>query len=201
MSSGFILDIFAHVLEQYLTYPVNAKLQDRFAESILQTLIEDGPVVLKEPENYEARSNIMLSASMAMNGFLRAGVPMDWASHMISHEITSLTGMAHARALAIVIPTYLNYCKENKREKLFQYGRRVWNLDSDNADYMIEMALKRTKEFFESLGFATNLKAYNIGAKEVDKIVKQLISHQMIKLGELRNITPESVRKMMLINI
>ena len=196
-----ILDIFAHVLEQYLTYPVNAKLQDRFAESILQTLIEDGPVVLKEPENYEARSNIMLSASMAMNGFLRAGVPMDWASHMISHEITSLTGMAHARALAIVIPMYLNYCKENKREKLLQYGRRVWNLDSDNADYMIEMALKRTKEFFESLGFATNLKAYNIGAKEVDKIVKQLISHQMIKLGELRNITPESVRKMMLINI
>lgn len=196
-----ILDTFAHVLEQYLTVPVNAKLQDRFAESILQTLIEDGHIALKEPQNYEARSNIMLCSTMAMNGFLRAGVPMDWAAHMISHELTALTGIAHARALAVIIPLYLNYCRESKRLKLLQYAKRVWNIDTDNENKAIDAVLQKTTSFFETLGFKTKLSDYSIGQKEIEKIVKQLVSHQMIKLGEFRAITPEDVKKMMLINI
>lgn len=189
-----ILDIFVHVLEQYLTIPVNGKLQDRFAESILQTLIEEAPVVLKEPANYEARSNVMLSAAMAMNGFLRAGVPMDWASHMISHEISSLIGIPHARALAVVVPPYLNYCREAKKEKLLQYGKRVWEISEPSEDKCVELALKKTLEFFEMLGFKTSLKDYGISNKEIEKIVKQLASHKMVKLGENRSITPEVVR-------
>lgn len=189
-----ILDIFVHVLEQYLTYPVNGKLQDRFAEGILKTLIEDAPVLMKEPDNYEARSNIMISASMAMNGFLRAGVPMDWATHMISHEITSLIGIPHARALAIVLPPYLNYCCESKKEKILQYGRRVWEIYGVSEKECIELALRKTTEFFKTLGFKTSLKDYGIGFKEIEKIVKQLISHKMVKLGENRNITPDVVK-------
>ena len=189
-----ILDIFVHVLEQYLTIPANGKLQDRFAEGILRTLIEEAPVVLKEPDNYEARSNIMLSAAMAMNGFLRAGVPMDWASHMISHEITSLIGIPHARALAVVIPPYLSYCKEAKKEKLLQYGKRVWDIYDSPEDKCVELVLKKTTEFFEMLGFKTSLKDYGINNKDIEKIVKQLASHKMVKLGENRSITPEVVR-------
>ena len=188
-----ILDTFVHVLEQYLTYQVNAKLQDRFAESILTTLIEDGPVAMNEPENYEARSNLMLSSSMAMNGFLRAGVPMDWATHMISHEITSLFGITHARALAIVIEPYLNYCKEKKFQKLLQYSRRVWNIYEADENKAIDASIKMTMDFFKSLGFKTKLSDYDLTDKDVEKITKQLISHRMVKLGENRDITPEAV--------
>ena len=188
-----ILDTFIHVLEQYLTVNVNAKLQDRFSESILLTLIEDGPMALKEPENYEVRSNIMLCSTMAMNGFLRAGVPMDWAMHMISHEITSLLGIPHARALAILIEPYLNYFRNQKHDKLLQYSKRVWNIFEDNEEKCIDLALRKTLDFFHSLGFKTKLSDYGITKKEIEKLAKLLISHQMIKLGENRNITPEIV--------
>lgn len=193
-----ILDTFVHVLEQYLTVPVNAKLQDRFAESILCTLLEDGPIAIKEPTNYEARSNLMLSSCMAMNGFLRAGVPMDWAMHMISHEITALFGIPHARALAILIEPYFNYCKNMKYEKLLQFSRRVWNIYDIDTEKSIYLAISNTIEFFRNIGFKTKLSDYNIGRKEIDKIIKQLISHQMIKLGENRKITPEVVREILL---
>lgn len=188
-----IVDTFVHVLEQYLTYPVNAKLQDRFAESILTTLIEDGPIAMKEPQNYEARSNLMLSSSMAMNGFLRAGVPMDWATHMISHEITSLFRIPHARALAVVIEPYLNYCKEKKFQKLLQFAERVWNILESDKNKAVELAIEKTMAFFRSLGFKTKLSDYNLTDKEVEKIAKQLVSHRMVKLGENRDITPEAV--------
>ena len=188
-----ILDTFIHVLEQYLTVSVNAKLQDRFAESILLTLIEDGPLALKEPENYEVRSNLMLCSTMAMNGFLRAGVPMDWAMHMISHEITSLLGISHARALAVLVEPYLNYCRNQKADKLLQYSKRVWNISEQNDQKSIDLALSNTLDFFKSLGFKTKLSDYGISKKELEKVVKQLLSHQMIKLGENRNITPEIV--------
>ena len=189
-----ILDTFVHVLEQYLTYPVNAKLQDRFAESILTTLIEDGPIAMKEPQNYEARSNLMLSSSMAMNGFLRAGVPMDWATHMISHEITSLFGIPHARALAIVIEPYLNYCKEKKFQKLLQYSKKVWNIVESDENKAVSLAIEKTIDFFRSLGFKTKISDYDLTNKDIEKIAKQLISHRMVKLGENRDITPESLR-------
>ncbi|MBR4569038.1 MAG: iron-containing alcohol dehydrogenase [Candidatus Riflebacteria bacterium] len=189
-----ILDTFVHVLEQYLTYPVNAKLQDRFAESILTTLIEDGPIAMKEPQNYEARSNLMLSSSMAMNGFLRAGVPMDWATHMISHEITSLFGIPHARALAIVIEPYLNYCKEKKFQKLLQYSKKVWNIVESDENKAVSLAIEKTIDFFRSLGFKTKISDYDLTNKDIEKIAEQLISHRMVKLGENRDITPESLR-------
>ena len=188
-----ILDTFVHVLEQYLTYPVNAKLQDRFSESILITLIEDGPVALKEPDNYESRSNLMLSSAMAMNGFLRAGVPMDWATHMISHEITSLFGIPHARALAVVIGPYLHYCMEKKFKKLLQLSRRVWNIFEPNENKAVELAIEKTIDFFKSLGFKTEISDYNLTNKDIEKVVKQLVSHRMVKLGEHRDITPEIV--------
>ena len=188
-----ILDTFVHVLEQYLTYPVNAKLQDRFAEDILTTLLEDGPIAMKEPQNYEARSNLMLSSSMAMNGFLRAGVPMDWATHMISHEITSLFGIPHARALAVLIEPYLNYSKGKKFQKLLQFSRRVWNVLEADENKAVDLAIEKTIDFFRSLGFKTKLSDYDLTNKDVEKIAKQLVSHRMIKLGENRDITPEVV--------
>lgn len=190
-----VVDAFVHVAEQYLTIPAHAKIQDRFAEGILTTLIEEGPVALKDPENYEVRANIMWAATMALNGLIGAGVPQDWSTHMIGHELTALYGLDHAVTLAIVLPGILTLRKEHKREKLLQFAQRIWGIKSGNEDYQIAEGIQKTREFFQSMGIKTCLSDYNIDSSGIDKVVAQLKSHQMIKLGEHADITPDVARQ------
>ncbi|NCB39970.1 MAG: iron-containing alcohol dehydrogenase [Erysipelotrichia bacterium] len=190
-----VVDAFVHVAEQYLTIPAHAKIQDRFAEGILATLIEEGPVALKDPENYEVRANIMWAATMALNGLIGAGVPQDWSTHMIGHELTALYGLDHAVTLAIVLPGILTLRKEHKREKLLQFAQRIWGIKSGNEDYQIAEGIQKTREFFQSMGIKTCLSDYNIDSAGIDKVVAQLKSHQMIKLGEHGDITPDVARQ------
>jgi NADP-dependent alcohol dehydrogenase len=103
---------------------VNAKVQDRFAEGLLLSLIEDGPIALQGHKNYDVRANIMWCATLALNCLIGAGVPQDWTTHMIGHEITALHGLDHAQTLAIVLPSVLNVKKEQKAAKLLQYAER-----------------------------------------------------------------------------
>lgn len=192
-----VIDTFVHIAEQYLTQPAHAKVQDRLAEGLLQTLIEDGPVAMKDPENYDVRANLMWAATMALNGLIGMGVPQDWSTHMIGHELTALYGLDHAVTLAIVLPANLTLRKDLKREKLVQYAQRVWNIKSGNEDHQIAEAIHKTREFFESLGVKTRLSDYKLGAESVDKVVAQLKSHQMIKLGENGDVTPEVSRQIL----
>ena len=184
-----VVDAFAHIVEQYLTYPVGGMVQDRFAEGLLQTLIEIGPKVLETPENAELRANLMWVATMALNGLIGAGVPQDWATHMIGHELTAAHGIDHARTLAIVLPSLLNVQREQKREKLLQYAARVWNITSGTENQRIDEAIRRTVQFFESLGVKTRLADYELGAEAIDNIVAQLENHGMTARGERKDIT------------
>ncbi|MEZ5012516.1 MAG: iron-containing alcohol dehydrogenase, partial [Bacteroidales bacterium] len=152
-----VVDAFVHVIEQYLTYPVNAPLQERIAESILITLIEEGPKAYKNPADYEAMSNLMWSATMALNGIISCGVPGDWSVHTIGHELTALHGIDHARTLAIVLPGIWDVLREEKEEKLLQYGERVWGITGGSTGERIDLAISRTVSFFESLGVKTRL--------------------------------------------
>ena len=189
-----IADAFVHTVEQYLTFPVDARVQDRYAEGLLQTLIEIAPQALEPGENYDVRANLMWVATQALNGLIGAGVPQDWATHMIGHEITALYGVDHARTLAIVLPSLLKVQRAQKREKLLQYAQRVWHIDAGSEDERIDAAIARTRQFFESLGIATRLSAYDIGRDAVDALIKQLDSHGMRKLGEHQDITLEVSR-------
>jgi NADP-dependent alcohol dehydrogenase len=159
-----VVDAFAHIVEQYLTYPVHGMVQDRFAEGLLQTLIELGPQVLADPENYDHRANLMWVATLALNGLIGAGVPQDWATHMIGHEITAMHGVDHARTLAIVLPSLLNVQRKDKRAKLLQYADRVWQIREGEDEQRIDQAIQRTAQFFESVGIPTRLSAYGIDA-------------------------------------
>lgn len=193
-----VVDAFVHTVEQYLTYPVSALVQDRFAEGILQTLIEVGPRILAAPEPvYDDRANLMWAATMALNGLIGAGVPQDWATHMIGHELTALHGIDHARTLAIVLPALLNERRGPKRAKLLQYAERVWGLRDGSEDERIDAAIARTRGFFESLGVPTRLGAYGLGGAQADAVVAQLQSHGMVQLGEQREITPEVSRRIL----
>jgi len=182
-----IVDAFVHITEQYLTYPVDAKVQDRFAEGLLLTLIEEGPKALSEPENYDVRANLMWTATLALNGLIGAGVPQDWATHMLGHELTALHGLDHAQTLAIVLPAMLKVRREEKREKLLQYAARVWGLHAGSEDARITQAIEQTRQFFESLQVPTRLGAYGIKAEAIPALVAQLQRHGMVSLGEHRN--------------
>lgn len=193
-----VVDAFVHTVEQYLTYPVDARVQDRFAEGLLLTLIEVGPRILAAPEPvYDDRANLMWAATMALNGLIGAGVPQDWATHMIGHELTALHGIDHARTLAIVLPALLNERRVPKRAKLLQYAERVWGLREGSEDERIDAAIARTRGFFESLGVPTRLGAYGLGGAQADAIVAQLQAHGMVQLGEQREITPEVSRRIL----
>ncbi len=192
-----VVDTFVHIAEQYLTQPAHAKVQDRLAEGLLQSIIEDGPVALKDPENYDVRANLMWCSTMALNGLIGMGVPQDWSTHMIGHELTALYGLDHAVTLAIILPANLTLRKEQKLEKLVQFARRVWNVKSGNDEYQASEGIKLTREFFEALGVKTRLSDYKLGSESVDKVIGQLKSHQMIKLGENGDVDLEVSRKIL----
>ncbi|QLI82625.1 iron-containing alcohol dehydrogenase [Chitinibacter fontanus] len=193
-----IVDAFVHTTEQYLTYPNEARVQDRLAEGILQTLIEIGPITLAEPNNYDARANLMWAANQALYGMVGLGQPQDWASHAMGHELTILFGLDHARTLAIVLPALWRYRLQSKQAKLAQYGRRVWGLNGSDAQ-VANAAIDKTADFFQQMGLPTQLSAYSIDADEAaNGVAAQLIRHQRLKLGEKQDLTPDDCRAILI---
>lgn len=192
-----VVDAFVHVLEQYLTYPVNAPLQDRIAEAILLTLIEEGPKVYSDPSDYDSMANLMWSATMALNGVIKAGVPEDWSVHSIGHELTALHNIDHARTLAIVLPGMWHILKEEKRDKLVQYGERVWGINEGTVDERAEKAIDRTVEFFESLGIKTRFSDYGIPEETIDKIVERFKKRGWLWTGDRKLVTLTVLRKVL----
>ena len=192
-----VVDAFVHIMEQYLTYPVDAKVQDRFAEGLLMTLIEEGPKALKEPQNYAVRANVMWAATMALNGLIGVGVPQDWATHMIGHELTAMHGLDHAQTLAVVLPAVMQHQRANKRAKLLQYGRRVWNLQQADEEALIDAAIAATRQFFEQMGTPTRLSGYGVGRDSIPKLVDMLVKHNLLALGEQGAITPDASREIL----
>jgi len=191
-----VVDAFMHTMEQYMTYPANAPLQDRFAESILQTLIEEGPKAYANPADYEAMSNLMWSATMALNGLIGSGVPQDWAVHMMGHELTASFGIDHARTLAIIAPSHYKYNFESKKEKLAQYGERVWKITTGSSDEKARAAIEKTEAFFNSLGVDTKLSKYTADFKgTAQHISKRFSERGWAGLGEKRSLKPSDVEK------
>jgi len=192
-----IVDTFVHTTEQYITFPVDARIQDRLAEGILQTLIEIGTTTVNEPENYDARANLVWSATMALNGIVGAGVPQDWATHMIGHELTALFGIDHGQTLAIIYPAVLEVQRIQKSAKILQYAERVWNITSGSDEEKIDRAILKTREFFESLGIKTRLSEYGVTADQIPVVVEQLKTHGLVALSETRDITLEISQKIL----
>ncbi|AJF74946.1 MULTISPECIES: alcohol dehydrogenase [Raoultella] len=190
-----VVDAFVHTVEQYVTYPVDGKIQDRFAEGILLTLIEDGPKALQEPENYDVRANIMWAATQALNGLIGAGVPQDWATHMLGHELTAMHGLDHAQTLAIVLPVLWNEKRDTKRAKLLQYAARVWNITEGSEDERIDAAIAATRNFFEQLGVPTRLSGYGLDGSSIPALLAKLEEHGMTQLGENQDITLDVSRR------
>jgi len=188
-----IADAFTHVLEQYMTYPADADLQDRFAESILQTLIDVAPKIMANPADYQAASNFMWSCTMALNGLIQKGVPTDWAVHAMGHELTAAYGIDHARTLAIVIGSHYTFNFESKKEKLAQYGKRIWNL-SGSTQELAHAAIEKTLGFFHSIGIQTKLSDYTEQYSGIaEEIEERFTQRGWLGIGEHKNLSPKQV--------
>lgn len=192
-----VVDAYIHVMEQYLTYPVGAAVQDRFAEGLLLTLLEFGPKAVQAPQDYAIRANLMWSATMALNGLIGVGVPQDWSTHMIGHQLTALYGLDHAQTLAIVLPAVMQQQREQKRDKLLQYGRRVFGLQHQDEERLIDETISHTRAFFEQMGVPTRLADYGIGAEAKAAVVAKLQELKADRLGEHGDITPDVVRQIL----
>ncbi|MEF9951995.1 MAG: iron-containing alcohol dehydrogenase [Clostridium sp.] len=193
-----VIDTFIHTTEQYLTFPCDARFQDRTSEGILKTLVEIGKVTVDNPTDYDARANLVWCATMGLNGLIGSGVPQDWGTHMIGHEITNIFGIDHAKTLACIAPALWEVRREQKRGKLLQYATRVWHLVDGDEDERIDKAILKTREFFESLGVSTKLSDQGVTADRVEEIIQGLIAHKMTNLSEDGGITPEVSREIIL---
>ena len=192
-----IIDAFVHTIEQYATYDVNSPLQDSWAISVMKTLIDCGAKTIDEPENYEARANLCWAATCALNGWIACGVVEDWAVHMIGYELTAFYGLDHAKSLAVVLGARYKYSINSKREKLEKLGRELFGLSNLDGD-LAQICIEKIVEFFEGLGVATHLEAYNIDANDAaDKISARFKEHGAV-FGENGEVTPSAVREILL---
>ena len=192
-----LVDTFVHVVEQYATFNVNSPLQDRQAEAILNTLVEISKDVLNKENDYESRANFFWCATSALNGVISCGVPQDWATHMIGHELTALYGIDHAQSLAIVLPRVWKYNLELKQEKLLQFGERVFGIDGKDNKKTALKVIKRTEKFFQKLGIKTKLSDYKIDAKDAAEKISERFKTREAKLGEKEQLTYKDIKKIL----
>jgi len=193
-----VVDAFVHTVEQYLTYPADAPLQDRYAEGLLQTLIEEGPKALANPDDYAVRANLMWCATQALNGLIGCGVPQDWATHMIGHELTALYHLDHAQTLAVVLPALLAERRQSKHAKLLQYAERVWQLRDGDEACRVNAAIVATRDFFKRMGVPTSLTEHGLDADVIPQVLAQLERHQMTRLGEHGDIDLDASERILL---
>lgn len=191
-----LADTFVHVMEQYMTTTGQSRLMDRWAESILQTVIEIAPRIRENQEDYQVMADFMLSATMALNGFVAMGVTQDWATHMIGHELTALHGLTHGATLAIVFPGTLRTLRRQKQDKILQYGERVWGITEGTTDERIDRTIEKTEAFFRSLGLSTRLGEEQIGDETILEIERRF-NESGVAHGEAGNVTGSVARQIL----
>lgn len=192
-----IVDTFVHIMEQYMTFPSNSMVMDRWAEGLLQTLVTLAPRIMEDQTNYDVMSNFMLTATMALNGFIAMGTPQDWATHMIGHELTAFKGITHGVSLAIVYPSMLQVMINDKMDKLVQYAERVWGITDGTPEEKAKAAIKKTEQFFRSVNIPTKLSEVDVYEDTVKDIVFRF-KERNIKLGEKQNIDYTVIERILL---
>lgn len=191
-----IIDAFVHVVEQYLTFHNDAPLQDYFAESIMKVLVEEGRKVFAQPDAYAVRANLMWASTWALNKWIAQGVPEDWTTHMIGHELTAFYDIDHAQTLAIVLPGVMEVAREEKREKILQMGDSVFNITRGDEEQRIDATILAIDSFFREIGVKTRLSDYNVGSDGIEKIVERFKKRDW-RLGEHENRNYTTVEKIL----
>lgn len=192
-----LADTFVHVLEQYLTKAGESRVMDRWAEGLLHTIVEIAPLIKENHTDYQLMADFMMSATMALNGFIAMGVIEDWSTHMIGHELTALCGLTHGHTLAIVMPGTMYVLRQQKKAKLLQFGERIFGVVSGTDEMRIDETIRKTEAFFRSLGLTTRLSEENIGIEVIDEIERRF-NERNVHYGEDGLVTGSVAREILL---
>lgn len=192
-----LADTFVHVLEQYLTKAGESRVMDRWAEGLLHTIVEIAPRIKENHTDYQLMADFMMSATMALNGFIAMGVTEDWSTHMIGHELTALCGLTHGHTLAIVMPGTMYILRQQKKAKLLQFGERIFGVVSGTDEMRIDETIRKTEAFFRSLGLTTRLSEENIGIEVIDEIERRF-NERNVHYGEDGLVTGSVAREILL---
>lgn len=192
-----LADTFVHVLEQYLTKTGESRVMDRWAEGLLHTIVEIAPLIKENHTDYQLMADFMMSATMALNGFIAMGVTEDWSTHMIGHELTALCGLTHGHTLAIVMPGTMYVLRQQKKAKLLQFGERIFGVVLGTDEMRIDETIRKTEAFFRSLGLTTRLSEENIGIEVIDEIERRF-NERNVHYGEDGLVTGSVAREILL---
>lgn len=195
-----VVDSFMHVMEQYLTYPVNAKVQDYFSESLLKVIYTEGRKVLKDPHNYDIRANLMWAASNALNLWIGMGVPQDWVAHRVGYSLTAQYGIDHAETLAIIYPGVMTYMKKEKEAKMLRLGEVLFGIMEGTAEERVEQVIAAVEGFFREMGMKTRLSEFGIGEDALDSLVVH-VKKMGWKLGEYGIIDDQKAKEILALRL
>lgn len=189
------VDIMSHVFEQYFSLTPNTPLQERFCESILQTVIENVELALENPEDAAARANLMWCGTMALNGgLISVGMSNDWASHGIEHEVSAIYDIPHGAGLAVIFPNWMKYVYEERVDRFVQYATRVWNVNPEGkSDNEIALeGIQATRDFFTKIGAESRLADFEIGSDKLDRMAEEAVRYGTI--GSFKRLEKQDVK-------
>lgn len=195
-----VVDSFIHVVEQYLTYPVNAKVQDYFAEGLMKTIVEEGPKALANPMDYDVRANLMWAATNALNGWIGCGVPQDWSSHRMGYALTVQFGLDHAQTLAVILPGVLTRFRKKKEAKLIRLGEVLFGIADGCNEERAQQTIDKIEDFFHRMGIKTRLSDYGIQEEAIDCLVEPL-KKMGWHLGEYGKIDWKEAKEILLLRV
>lgn len=188
------VDIMSHVFEQYFSLTPDTPLQERFCESILQTVIENVELALDNPEHAAARANLMWCGTMALNGGqISLGMQNDWASHGIEHEISAIYDIPHGAGLSIVFPNWMKYVYKERPDRFAQYATRVWGISPEGktTDELALAGIEATRQFFTRIGAEATLSEFNIDDSQLERMAEEAVRYGPI--GSFKRLNKEDV--------
>lgn len=179
-----ITDMMAHIMERYFNNTEGTTVTDRISEGVLRAIIEEAPKVMKKPDDYEARANIMWAGTVAHNGLCGVGCTEDWVSHFMEHEISAIHDVSHGAGLAVVFPAWLTYMASHNVHKVKQYALRVWGVADEGDDLTVALeGIARLKAFLHSIGMPVTFGELGIEAPDIDLFVRKLHENKGAIIG------------------
>ena len=191
-----VADMMAHIMERYFTNTQEVEIGDRLCEGTLMAIINEAPKVMRNPEDYGARANLMWAGMIAHNGTCGVGCEEDWASHFLEHEISAIYGVTHGAGLSVIFPAWMTWMVEHNVGKIAQYAVRVWGVpESEDKKAVALEGIGKLKAFFTSLGLPVTFKELGVENPDIDRLADSLHRNKGELVGNYVKLTKQDSKE------
>ena len=191
-----VADMMAHIMERYFTNTQEVEIGDRLCEGTLMAIINEAPKVMRNPEDYGARANLMWAGMIAHNGTCGVGCEEDWASHFLEHEISAIYNVTHGAGLSVIFPAWMTWMVEHNVGKIAQYAVRVWGVpESEDKKAVALEGIGKLKNFFTSLGLPVTFKELGVENPDIDRLADSLHRNKGEFVGNYVKLTKKDSKE------